>query len=251
MQWQTLDSIVRSVLLQRGYPIHWYIDFLKYGADAVRELHFDSLKQVNSVKLPVNSYKAITLPCDYVDWVKVGIAAGQYIHPLAQGPINRLNNFDSSGSKIPYDDTLPDGSYADVQGTVAYINGFTALGEHVGGVYNHNPGRAMGAFIELRERNEIQLDSDFPYDYAILQYISDGNGSDAATYVDPYAQAAIEAYIMWKMKQHNRQYGAGEVQEAERQFAIQQRILRARRNQLSTYDVIRAFRLGYSGTYKN
>lgn len=247
------------MLLQRGYPIHWYIDFLKYAADALRELTFDSLKVINSVKLPVNSYKSITMPCNYVDWIKVGIQTGQYVHPLAQGPLNRLNNFDSTGAKIPYDDEFPDGTFAEVRGTVAYANGLTFLGEHVGGVYNHNPGRSIGTFIELAERSEIQLDNDYPYDYVILMYITDGNScscgcgcdSDSASQVHPYAMASIEAYIDWKLKAFNRSYSGGEVQMAEDQFNRQHRKLRARKNGLSRWDIVQAFRLGYSGTMKN
>src|ERR1051325_10022357 len=128
MTWYSLDMITRSILMQRGYPIHWYIDFLKYSTECLRELTFDVLKVINSVKLPVNSYKAVTLPCNYVDWVKVGYATGQWVHPLAQGPINRLNNYDANGVKIPYEDTLPDGSFAELRGTVAYTAALTALG---------------------------------------------------------------------------------------------------------------------------
>jgi hypothetical protein len=259
MRFTSLDQITRSMLLQRGYPIHWYIDFLKYGTDALRELTFDVLKVINSAKLPVNSYKAVTLPCDYVDWVKVGVAAGQYVHPLAQGPINRLNNFDDSGNKIPYSDELPDGTFAEIRGSIEYTNGLNSLGEHTGGIFNHNPGRSIGTFIELTERNEIQLDNDYPYDYIILDYISDGAtcscgcdcGGDSATSIHPYAIAAIEAYIDWKMKAFNRAYGAGEVQMAEDQYIRQERKLRARKNGLTRWDIVQAARLAYSGTYKN
>lgn len=259
MRWTSLDQIVRSMLLQRGYPIHWYIDFLKYATDGVRELTFDTLRVVNSAKLAVNSYKAITLPCDYVDWVKVGIAAGQYVHPLATGPINRLNNFDSLGNKIPYDDTLPDGSFAEIRGTIEYTNGLNSVGEFTGGIFNHNPGRSIGTYIELPERNEIQMDNNYPYDYVILDYISDGAtcscgcdcGSDSSTTIQPYAVASIEAYMDWKMKSFNRAYGMGEVQLAEQQFIKQHKILRARKSGLSRWDIVQAARLGYSGTYKN
>jgi hypothetical protein len=251
--------IARSMLLQKNYPIHWYVDFLKYSSDCLRELSFDVIKTINSAKLPVNSYKAITLPCDYVDWVKVGYATGQWDHPLAQGAINRLNNFDSNGVKIPYEDTMPDGSFAELRGTVAYTASITALGEHVGGVYNHNPGRSIGTFREIRERNEIQLDNDFPYEYIILDYISDGSTcscgcgceSDNATQVHPYAMATIEAYADWKHKHFNRYYNQGDVYYAEQNFIKQCRILRARMDPLTRWDVVHAARQGYSGTYKN
>lgn len=259
MKWTSLDQTARSMLLQRGYPIHWYIDFIKYGSDGLRELTFDSLRVINSAKLAVNSYKAVTLPCDYVDFVNLGSAIGQFVHPLSQGPINRLNNFDDTGKKIPYSNVVTDVPFTEIPGSIAFANSFNVLGEHIGGVYNHNPGKSVGIFRELPERNEIQLDSCSQYDFVILDYISDGAtctcgcecGSDSATKIHPYAIAAIEAYIDWKMKSFNRSYNAGEVQQAKLEYISQHKILRARKYSMTRWDWLRAARLGYSGTYKN
>jgi hypothetical protein len=249
MQWQTLDSIVNSVLLRRKYPIHWYIDFLKYGADALRELHFDVLLVICSAKLPVTSYKAVILPCDFVDWLRIGVAAGQYVHPFtSESNMNRLNNYDAAGNKIQYEDVWPDGSAI----SRFELNVFDAniWGEHPGGVFNHNPGRAGANFSVLRERNEIQLDPDFPYTEIILDYINDGQGCDAATKIHPYAQSCIEAYIIWQMMLNNRGYNPSEAGVAGDQFDKQLGVLRARLSDLTPEDITHAARKGYSGTYK-
>ena len=79
MKLYTLDNIVRSALADRGYPMHFYLQFLQYGIDALRMLNFDVLQSIKSVRLPVNSYKAVTLPCDFVDIVKVGTETGQFV----------------------------------------------------------------------------------------------------------------------------------------------------------------------------
>jgi hypothetical protein len=249
MTWQTLDSIINSVLLRRKYPVHWYVDFLKYGADIIRELHFDVMLTICSVKLPVTSYKAVILPCGFVDWIRIGIAAGQYVHPMtSEANMNRLNNFDAAGNKIPYADTFPDGNI--ISTFELDITDANIWGEHQGGIFNHNPGRAGANFLVIRERNEIQLDPDFPYEDIILDYIDDGQGCDAATKIHPYAQAAIEAYIIWQMMANNRGYQPGETALAFDQYDKQQRVLRARLSDLTPDDVTHAARKGYSGTYK-
>jgi hypothetical protein len=249
MQFVTLDTIVNSVLLRRKYPVHWYIDFLKYGSDGLREMHFDILKNVKSVKLPVNSYKAVTLPCDYVDLIRVGVAAGQYLHPMAsEDNMNRLNNYNSKGEKIPYEDVWPDGNI--ISSFEASIWDENIWGEHDGGIFNHNPGKAGLNYLEIPERNEIQLDPGFPYPDIIIDYMDGGQGCDAATNINPYAQAAVEAYIIWQMKANNRGYQPGEVAYEADQYDKQLRVLKARMNKMTCEDVVHAARKGYSGTYK-
>jgi len=115
MKYSSLNKIVKGYLLQRGYPIHFYIDFLVYAQRAFEELSFDTIGNVQTKKLPINSYNAATLPDDYMDWIKVGVANGQFVRPLINRPgISRMNNFDSTG-KIAFLSTIVGGS--------AYTNG--------------------------------------------------------------------------------------------------------------------------------
>jgi hypothetical protein len=67
MQYTTLDKVIRGFLLQKGYPIHFYIDMLAHAYRCFEELHFDTLGNVQTRKIAVNSYKAIPLPCDFMD----------------------------------------------------------------------------------------------------------------------------------------------------------------------------------------
>lgn len=115
MKYTSLDKVVKGYLLQRGYPIHFYIDFLVYAQRGFEEISFDTIGNIQTKKLPINSYNAVTLPDDYMDWIKVGITNGQFIRPLVnrQG-MNRLNNYDANGS-LAFLSTITGGS--------AYTNG--------------------------------------------------------------------------------------------------------------------------------
>ena len=93
MTYISLDSIVIKFLLDNGYPIHWYFQTLSNSVEVLRELHFDVLKSVNIVPLTINHYHAADLPCDYVDFTKVGVMVGQFVRPLVQREsINRMTN---------------------------------------------------------------------------------------------------------------------------------------------------------------
>ena len=104
MKYTSIDKIVRGFLLQRRWPVHFYVECIAYAQRCFAELHFDTLKNVRTVPLSLNSYGAAQLPCDYLDYCKIGVMAGNMIRPIYQRQgINRLNNIDqATGQKVPY-----------------------------------------------------------------------------------------------------------------------------------------------------
>jgi len=239
MKYTSLHKIITGYLLQRRYPIHFYVEFLVYANRGFQELHFDSLKNVRTKKLPLNSYGAATLPCDYMDWSKIGVPNGQFIKPLANRPgLSRLNSFDDTGEKVAYpseDDPAfrsPFGLYVGLGYSVRYNDKL----ENTGRLYGSrgNQSQTFGVFVE---RNEIQVNIDVNATEMVLEYISDGQEIDNATMVHPYAIHTIEAWINWKHKENNRSYSEGERMRAQRQFELQHRILRARLNPISVADI--------------
>lgn len=253
MKLYTLDKIVRSALMDRNYSMHWYLQFLQYGIDALRTLNFDVLQNIKSIRLPINSYMAATLPCDFVDYVRVGDEMGQYISPWGEkrDSFNRLNNFNSYGDKIAYGDIeaanglLPsdwDGSW--------YTNNVNDKGENLGRIFNNIPS-FKDSFVILKERNEIQLDTSYGGSEIVLDYITDGVSSDASTSIHPYAIDCIKAFIFWKMKDHSRSYNLGERQISKDEFYNQLRLLRSRMNSIDTNDIIRSLAKYYGPTIRN
>lgn len=240
--WYTLDQIIRSLLLKESKPIHWYVQYLVLACSGLQRLNNTTLRTVNTVKLSVNSYKAVVIPTDFVDYIKLGFAVGERVRPLIlDESLNRLNNFDTDGvTKIPYP-VLVERNYALEVTNLPYDQAY----------YNHDVSRDDYFFNVLRERGEIQLSADFPNSEIILQYIGDGLGADAATKVDPLAQAALEKWILWQNMVHKKGVGDGERAEAERRFNDEWRLLRAAKSDLTRENIINAIYSGYSGTYRN
>lgn len=248
----TLDKIVRQVLAEREYPIHFYLQFLTYGVSALRELNFDTLQSVKSVRLPVNSYKAATLPCDFVDYIRVGNELGQYIDPFGEKEsFNRLNKFDAQGNKITYPDVESQNSYipANYDG-LWYSTYANDRGELLGRIFNARP-TFRNSFLVIKERNEIQLDVNFDGTEITMDYISDGLSVDASNAIHPYATETIKAYIVWKMKDNGRHYNMGERQMAKDEYYNQLRILRARMNEMDTISIERSLANWYGPTIRN
>ena len=64
----SLDYIVKNYLLKKGYPLHWYMQFMVYAADCLRDITFDDLRVINTKILPVNqNINTAELPEDYQD----------------------------------------------------------------------------------------------------------------------------------------------------------------------------------------
>lgn len=234
----SLDSIVKNVLLKRGYPLHWYMQFLVYAADCLRELTFDDLRVVNTKILPVDqTINAANLPDDYQDYVLVGLMVGQRIRPLV--PTSTLNPLVSQSSTFEEQEWSDNSASTDsgqaqlYYGNVPFAQWYTvhynSFGENIGRFFGYGAGYQEDNFQIVKERNQIQLDQYMYAENIILQYISDGTNADAATNIDPYAISTIKSFIVFQMKAHNRNYSMGEVQLAEQDYIKERKILRARK----------------------
>lgn len=231
MRHVTLDQITRSSLLRRGLPIHWYIQFLKQAADCLRELTFDTLQVVNSKLLPVSETGTIKLPCDYVDWVRVGAGCSQILYPLSNYPeLKRLPNLDENEFEIPYTVKFGEVYYA----ADYWWENINIHGEDIGRRFGQKVSAYPNGFMEIRERDIIQLSEAFCGKTVTLEYIGDGSGCDAATRIHPYAQSTIEAYIDWQTSTNRASNFSPEGQRYHRSAER----LRGRLNPLSAQDLI-------------
>jgi hypothetical protein len=234
----SLDSIVLNTLMKKGYSLHYYVAFLVYAKECLRELTYDDLQCFNEKLIPINSNNAFQIPNDYVDYVTVGIPLGQGIRPLVEDKkMTSLSNYDSNLNVIPY--TSDTASQDDVALILPY-NGLS-LGNwyttHMND-YGENIGRFFGSrggyvdtFKVIPSKNEIQLNEALTgFDYAYVKYLSNGADSGSSTTIDPYAEQTISNYIMWQHKEQNRTYGISERQLAKQEYTNQRQIFRARKS---------------------
>lgn len=258
----SLDYIVKNFLLKRGYPLHWYMQFMVYAADCLRELTFDDLRIINTKILPVNqTINAAELPEDYQDYITVGVMIGQRIRPLVPtstlNPLTSLDNGQNYSEQNWQDSTTPPGSNENqlYYGALPYAQWFTVhyndYGENIGRFFGLGAGYQEDTFQVFKERNQIQLDQKFSVENIVLQYISDGQSADAASQIDPYAIRTIQAYIDYQMKAHNRTYGVGERQVSENNYVKERKILRARKSDWSIEKIKRIVQKNTMGAPKS
>lgn len=225
-----LDSIVRNVLLQKNLPMHYYIRFLSWGLDAMREIELDAIGGIKSQELEVDNLKQVKIPCDYVDWVRVGTKSGQYILNMGiTKNFNRMLNM-PDGVITPYgappnSTQVSDFDYPFVE------NWYNDHGEALGKVYG-GLGTAQDEFQVIKERGVIQLNTNFVEgSKVVLDYIYFDDGS-ASSYIHRYAEAVVQSFIEYKFICHLPKANPYDKREASDNYDNEVRKFYARINDL-------------------
>lgn len=252
-----VDSIVCSALTDQGLPVHFYLKFLNYGIDCLREINMDIMRNVITKKLTLDNVGAVKVPCDFMDWVEVGAPVGEYIKPMPQkAAINPLRNYDTDGKPIPYPKTnvrLPSDFAAEGEPYFnnGYLNFLNSHGQNKGGFFGWGGGKYKFSWKYVKERQEIQMDVNYPCDHIILKYISDGLDSCGCdTMVNPYAFQTLKTYMIWQYYLNNKRL-INAAPLWERQYSNNIRILRGRMNPMTEADILMALRKNYKATIKN
>lgn len=251
MKYANLDMIVRRSLLERGYPIHYYAEYLLHASSCIRQLSTDTLRIVNTVHLPINKYYAVDLPDDFVDDVALCLPMGSFLKQVPKNDrINPLRSVSSTTDQFRTYKTKP----KEEQETVFGINpswlwywNVNDYGEPTGRFYGASGGERANGYRLVKERNQIQLTETFAGDSVILMYVSDGQSVSNATQIDMLAFSAIQAYIDWKTSPNAAKRESYEA----RTYFSERRLLRAKLDDLTAADIKDLVRRNYMASIKN
>lgn len=249
----TIDIIVRRGLLEKGLPIHYYFEYLIHASSCIRELNFDTLKTINTRRLPVNDYGAVDLPDDFVDDVAVCFdSTGTLVklpHQESIMPL-RVHNATTGEFEMPVRYSNNGGvdygsTYFGSAGWMWFWN-VNDYGEPTGRFFGMGSGTAKGYKV-IKERRQIQLTGGFEGGAIILQYISDGQSLDSASQIDTRAIQCIRAWQEWK-----RGVNAENPLSPEATYYMKQKkLLRSRMSNLTLVDIKNTIRNNYKAVIKN
>lgn len=250
MKVYTVNEIVRSALLTTGKPIHYYMNYLHYALKGVKEIGFDSPFKIKSTKITIDNNREVTIPDDYVDYVRIGWENGQYVKNLIEkDSYNRLMKFDNNGNQIPYEDAESDQDLIYAENNDTHANDKS---EHLGRHFGHKP-TYKNSFMVIPERNKILFDPSLGVGKTIvIDYITTGlpeKSSDATT-LPAYAAEAIERYILWRFAEQDRNAPMNQKIMAKEEWNQAHKRYRSRRYHLSMDDILKSLRSHTYAAYK-
>jgi hypothetical protein len=234
-----------------------------YALRGIREMGFDIIKRIKSLKLSVNdSNNTVELPDDFVDYTKIGIVGPDgLIYVFAE---NKNQNMamkyatDSAGNRI---DSDGDGVYDRVDaktkatGRIAGSDyeGYTFqnfLHEGtLGKAYGLGGGLYSGEFRINFEQNRIELYSTAGYSEMVIEYISDEARSKNPS-IHIYAENALRSYIYYRLVERKTNVPMSEKSRARQEYYNEKRLANARLKSFTKEEALKTIRKNFKQSPK-
>ncbi len=246
----TLDSIIRSALMDIGESIHRYEQLKHYAISGYRQFQFDVAQSVKTVQLDLTAWKSAETPVDYVDWVIVGFLVNNKIRAFTNDERISLFQPDVDEDGFPDERTTGDDDLPvidDVNNRIWFWNGVNQFGEDTGQLYGlTTKGNGNGYFKWNSERREFQFDVAVNADTKIyLEYITDGFDPNEATVVNLYAADLIRLYIHWQRLKYAKSSALWQIREAKDDYYTEFKRVQGRINKITVEDVLDCARDAY------
>ena len=234
-----------------------------FALRGIREMGFDMLKVVRSLKMPVSSNNTIELPDDYVDWSKVGVVGTDgLVYVLGENKnLNVSQTYDLDGSGDPQD-LDGDGFYDRVDSKSATSSGSPASDAGIADgmesyifrnfVHENNQGRLYGIgggnyYGEFRvnlDQNRLELKSNSSISEVVIEYVA-----DEARSVNPrvhlYEEEALRSFIYYKMIERKASVPANEKARARQEYYNERRKANARMKSFTKEELLKTIRKNF------
>ena len=199
----TLHSVVQDYLGESEQSEVRYFKCWHIAFRGLQQLGLDAFYRIQSVKLPVNANLTVTLPPNYLNWVKVGVlnSQGGII------PLNYNENFTTYADLMPdrvektTDETLLGAEWnTGIWGGGTWCNYWD--GSAYTNIYGVPSGQPIaGSFKVDTENGVILLNHNFTdnYEYIMLEYMASPQANEGQDYYLPvqFVEALI-AWIYWR-----------------------------------------------------
>jgi hypothetical protein len=235
-----------------------------FALRGIRELGFDVVSRIKSLKLTVNSdNNTVTLPDDYVDLVKIGIVDTDGIIRVF-GENKNLNYSRKATTAVSTSDSndgplnipgnlvqnVEDAKSATAQDITTaedfdyYVFDNYLYNGSLGRLYGMGGGFTPGQYRINLDQNRIEIDTDGTYSEIVMEYVADEARSTNPV-VHVYAEEALRAYIYYKLCERKSNVPANEKARARSEYYNERRKANRRISNFSKEEALRVTRKNF------
>ena len=233
-----------------------------FALRGIREMGFDMLKVVRSLKLSVSSNGTVTLPDDYVDWTKVGVVGSDgLVYVLGENKnINQSQKYSTSGGY--FYDTDGDGLYDREDSKTATSSGSPAVDDGIdqgmnsyifrnfvhennhGRLYGVGGGHYYGEFRVNMDQNRLELKSNGDISEVVIEYVADEARSTNPR-VHVYAEEALRSFMYYKLIERKSSVPSNEKARARQEYYNERRKANARMKSFTKEELLKTIRKNF------
>ena len=232
-----------------------------FALRGIREMGFDMLKRVRSLKLTINSNDTVDLPDDLVSLTKVGVAKEDgLVYVLSENKnINYSQKYDTDTAGNPIDSD-GDGLYDRVDAKTS-SGGTGIFGDddyivfsnyiyqnNIGQIYGLGGGYYEGQYRLNEDQNRIELSGVQATDL-VIEYVADEARSVNPT-VHIEAEEALRSYTYYKLVARKSSVPMGEKSRARQEYYNERRKANARLKAFSQEEALKTIRKNFKQSPK-
>jgi len=246
-------------------------DVLFFAKRSLQEFSYDTLKSIHSQELTVPASLSLALPQDYVNYVRVSridsLGIKRIIYPVNNLTINPYNNPVQDASGVPTQDNFGENiegtSITEKRWDKANLNllNFNLLNNFDDFAYwwnlygfdgNFNTGRLYGLDPQTSQINgwfsinhregKISFSNGLANKLIVLEYISDGLGTDLDTKVPKLAEDALYASILYNIVSVRANQDPNNVMRLKRDRSAKLRNAKIRLSNIKLDEIVQVMR---------
>ena len=252
-----VKDIVKEKLEREGKTIHQYSQYLAYAVEGFKKLEYFSTGSTTpaTVILEVDSNtNTAQLPVDFVDYLVIGMKHGNSVVTLGSKD-NLLLQLGYNDCGMP----VANASECCCNGTLDSVAsdylatgyGYMFTGWGWGGSYKlfgFGGGYSVNYFrVDIANRRII-LDGAVGTGEIVMEYLT--NKARESSYVHPYCENALKAYIDWQAKLNRRNETISARQMAEMQWQTEADLAKRQIQAWTPHDFIKRMRRTNTETVK-
>ena len=244
-----------------------------FALRGIREIGFDVIPKIKSLKLAVTAQDEVVIPDDFTDMIKLGVVHsdgnvyvfGENKHINMSRSINNpatqqvFNTGPLDIDENEIDDRSDDKGPTAGFGTSnagsnnnfdSYIFRNYIYENQVGRLYGMGGGHLHGEYRINLDRNRIELSTNNEFTEVVMEYIADeARSSDPMVHV--YAEEALRSYMYYKLCERKSTVPANEKSRARAEYYNERRKARARINNFTKEEALKVIRKNYKQSPKH